>query len=150
VIADTLATLKLHFHRANAAFDEAQQFADALCVAMLDDYEKVKVLDSFILRFIKIQDLMGHKLFRELLDGVGEYELSMSMLDVLDRLEKLGFIKNAERWLDYRNLRNILTHEYPDSQKEMIEGIQMAMRAFVEIRETYLSIVAYVEQRGLV
>jgi len=57
----------------------------------------------------------------------------MSMLDVLDRLEKLMLIPSGSRWLDYRNLRNILTHEYPDNRDELIEGVQLALQVFQEI-----------------
>jgi len=94
----------------------------------------VKVIDSFIFRFIKIQDLMGNKLFKEVLEALGEYQVSMSMLDVLDRLEQLELLKSAELWMDYRNLRNVLTHEYPDNREEVIEGIQVALKVFHDIK----------------
>jgi len=126
MIAETFQTLDLHIGRANQAYDEVILFAEGLDTQALDDFDKVKVIDSFIFRFIKIQDLMGNKLFKEVLEALGEYQVSMSMLDVLDRLEQLELLKSAELWMDYRNLRNILTHEYPDNREEVLEGIQVA------------------------
>ena len=48
---------------------------------------------------------MGNKLFREVLDALGEYQSSMSMLDVLDRLEKSKLLNSAEQWMDFRNIK---------------------------------------------
>ena len=54
----------------------------------------------------------------------------MSVLDILDRMEKLKLIESAEKWVDYRNLSNVLTHEYSDSKDELIEGIKVAYDVF--------------------
>jgi len=93
---------------------------------------------------------MGNKLFKELLSGLGEYDSSMSMLDVLDRLEKLKLIHSAERWLDYRNLRNILTHEYPDNRDDIIDGIRVALTAFGEIKLLLQELRTYIENKNLI
>ncbi len=115
----------------------------------LEDLARVKTIDAFLFRFIKIQDMMGHKLFREVLDAVGEYDESMSMLDVLDRLEKLGLIKSTEQWLDYRNLRNLVAHEYPDRPDDVLEGVRGAMAAYDEMAGCFDSMKRYLEERGL-
>ncbi|MBN4082530.1 hypothetical protein JYT13_01845 [Mariprofundus ferrooxydans] len=150
MIAETFQTLNLHIDRANKAYDEVVLFADDLNLQALDDFDKVKVIDSFIFRFIKIQDLMGNKLFREILEALGEYQISMSMLDVLDRLEQLELLNSAEQWMDYRNLRNILTHEYPDNRDEILEGIQVALKVFPEIKNIQSDMRVYVSDRGLI
>ena len=54
-------------------------------------------------------------------------------MDVLDRLEKLELLPDASQWIDYRNLRNILTHEYPDNRDELMEGVQLALQAFQQM-----------------
>ncbi len=116
-------------------------------VGTLDDFDRVKVIDSFIFRLIKIQDLMGNKLFPEILNTLGEYQSSMSMLDVLDRLEQLGLIDSAERWMDYRNLRNVLTHEYPDNKEALVEGIREALEVFCQMRGIYEEMRHYASNR---
>ena len=75
-----------------------------------NDTEKVKTIDSFIYRFIKIQDRMGEKLFPAVLQALMEYEESMPFIDILNRLEKLKLLPSADEWIDFRNLRNTLTH----------------------------------------
>lgn len=150
MMVETFQTLDLHIQRAKQAYAEVVSFSDDLNAEALDDFNKVKVIDSFILRFIKIQDLMGNKLFREVLIVLGEYEASMSMLDVLDRLEKLELIPSALRWMDYRNLRNILTHEYPDNRVELIEGVQLALQVFQEILHIQECMYVYMDKKGLI
>ncbi|VAW86170.1 hypothetical protein MNBD_GAMMA18-957 [hydrothermal vent metagenome] len=149
MIAETFQTLALHIDRANRAYDEVTTFSDTLSAQSLDDFDKVKVIDSFIFRFIKIQDLMGNKLFRELLDALGEYQSSMSMLDILDRLEKLKLLNSAEQWMDFRNLRNVLTHEYPDNRDELLEGIRVALNIFPDIKQINKILFTYAKEKGL-
>jgi len=149
MIAETFQTLELHIQRAKQAYAEVISFADDLNAESLDDFDKVKVIDSFIFRFIKIQDLMGNKLFREVLGALAEYQSSMSMLDILDKLEKLELIPSASRWMDYRNLRNVLTHEYPDNRDELIEGVQLALQLFQEILAIHENMFIYINNKGL-
>ncbi|MCF6218696.1 MAG: hypothetical protein L3J62_04715 [Gammaproteobacteria bacterium] len=149
MISETFQTLALHISRANRAHEEVVSFSNTLSAESLDDFDKVKVIDSFIFRFIKIQDLMGNKLFRELLDALGEYQPSMSMLDVLDRLEKLELLSSAEQWMDYRNLRNVLTHEYPDNREELLEGIHTALNVFADIKSLNETLFQYAKKKGL-
>ncbi|OIQ00262.1 MAG: hypothetical protein AUK35_03815 [Zetaproteobacteria bacterium CG2_30_46_52] len=149
MIGETFQTLDLHLGRADKAYHEVILFSEALDVQALDDFEKVKVIDSFIFRFIKIQDLMGNKLFREVLQALGEYQSSMSMLDVLDRLEQLELLKSAELWMDYSNLRNVLTHEYPDNREEVLEGIQLALKVFPEMKRIQRDMRKYAKNKGL-
>jgi len=65
-------------------------------------------------RFSKLQDYLGAKIFDICLEVHKESSLGMSMIDKLNRLEKIGIIDSAEFWDELRELRNHLTHEYPD------------------------------------
>lgn len=150
MISETFQTLDLHIKRAKQAYAEVVCFAGDLNTQSLDDFDKVKVIDSFIFRFIKIQDLMGNKLFREVLVALAEYNSSMSLLDVLDRLEKLELLPDASQWIDYRNLRNILTHEYPDNRDELIEGVQLALQVFQKMLAIQENMYAYMNSKGLI
>lgn len=51
---------------------------------------------------------------------------NMSLLDVLDKLE---IIEDTYIWMEFRTLRNKLTHEYPNNE----EGIYLAIDAFEKI-----------------
>ena len=63
--------------------------------AHLSDLQ-VQSLDQFILRFTKLQDAMGSRLFPAILQYLQEPYEERSMLDKLNRLEKLRYIDSAE------------------------------------------------------
>ena len=134
MLNDVLKKADLHIKRAESAWSEIRQWGD-FSADIYNDSEKVKTVDSFIYRFIKLQDLVGQKLFKSYLDDLGDYRDDMSFLDVLDRLEKLKVIESADQWMGYRKLRNELTHEYPDNESEILDGIKIALDAFVKTVE---------------
>lgn len=78
----------------------------------LDD-EAVQDWDQFILRFTKLQDAMGARLFPAVLAYLQEPYEDRPMLDKLHRLEKLGYVASVEEWHGLRAIRNRFAHDYP-------------------------------------
>ena len=138
ILADNLRVLDLHFKRADRVAAEIHRMP--LDEHTFEDFEAVKTIDSFIYRFSKIQDYMGEKTFRIILDILGEYKTSLSFLDILNKLEQLEIIQSRQQWMKFREIRNTLTHEYPENEKEIIEGIQLALSAYKEMKEIYSGI----------
>jgi len=148
MLNEALATSFLHFNRAESNYKEIIEYS--IDSSIFQDNEKIKTIDAFIFRFIKLQDFMGDRLFKQLLIRVGNYKDNMSLIDILDKLEKLEIIENADRWINYRNIRNKLTHEYPDNEDEVIDGIKMAVQHFKEISLILKSIKYYIETNNLI
>ena len=148
MLKETLETSYLHLNRAKDNYNEMLQFS--IDLTLYHDKEKIKTIDAFIFRFIKLQDFMGDKLFKEVLIAVGEYKDNMALIDCLDKLEKLEVIKNADQWMNYRLIRNKLTHEYSTNQEEMIAGIQLAMTYFKEIKALLDNINKYVQEKNII
>lgn len=148
MIDDIIQKIELHKKRAKAAMDEIATWSK-LEIGIFDDFEKIKTIDTFIYRFIKLQDMMGDKLFRIFLDEIGEYKDNMSLLDVLDKLEKLELINDAAEWMEYRKLRNKLTHEYPNNEQDILDGITLALNAFGEMDSIFNRIIAYKIQKNI-
>jgi len=147
MLRESIDTAYLHFNRAKDNYDEIiQQPVD---LDIYNDRERIKTIDAFIYRFIKLQDFMGDKLFKAVLERLGEYKDTMSLLDVLDKMEKLGIIADADRWIEFRIARNKLTHEYPDNKEDVVEGIRLAIVYFKEISDILHSIRQYIQQREL-
>ena len=142
MINDILEKIYLHRKRARMAMSEIQGWGE-IDSEVFEDFEKIKTVDTFIYRFIKLQDMMGDKLFRIFLDAIGEYKDDMSLLDVLDKLEKLEIIPHGEEWMMYRKLRNKLTHEYPNNEEEIVEGIKISIEVFSDIETILANIEAY-------
>lgn len=75
--------------------------------------EQVRCIDQFIFRFSKLQDAMGAKIFRYILEYLDEDIASMPMRDILNRLERYLIIPSANEWTYIRELRNEISHDYP-------------------------------------
>jgi hypothetical protein len=70
--------------------------------------------DQFLVRYSKLQDLMGAKLLPAILELTYEEGELKSFIDKLNRLEKIGAISSVKEWLELREMRNQLAHDYPD------------------------------------
>lgn len=77
------------------------------------DTEQIRCLDQFIFRFSKLQDAMGAKLFRLVLEYLDEDVSALPMRDVLNRLERYRILPDASEWIYVRELRNEISHDYP-------------------------------------
>lgn len=75
--------------------------------------EQVRCIDQFIFRFSKLQDVMGAKIFRYVLELLDEDISSLPMRDILNRLERYLIIPSADEWIYIRELRNEIAHDYP-------------------------------------
>jgi hypothetical protein len=138
----------LHIERMNHARDRS-----AVWFPMNGEkYERmgaddITFLDQYIYRFIKLQDCMGERLFSFSLSLLGEDMSAKPFIDILNRLERLGVIPSMKRWMELREIRNDLTHEYPESIHDRIAALQVLPRASDEIISVYRSIVDYVGRR---
>lgn len=147
-LKNMLEIVHLHLKRAGINYLKIQDFTIDESI-FLDD-EKVNVLDAFIYRFTKLQDFLGDKFFKELLESIGEYKSNMPLIDVLDKLEKLNLISSTEDWINYRKIRNLLTHEYPDDYEELISNIKISLKYYSQIKENIKIIEQYITGKNLV
>ncbi len=75
--------------------------------------EQIRCIDQFIFRFSKLQDAMGAKIFRYILELLDEDVNTLPMRDILNLLERYDIISAAEEWTYIRELRNDIAHDYP-------------------------------------
>ena len=148
MINEIIEKINLHKGRAKSALLEIKEWDEPGC-EIFEDFEKIKTIDTFIYRFIKLQDMMGEKLFKAFLDEIGEYKDNMSLLDMLDKLEKFNILNSANQWMEYRKLRNKLTHEYPNNEQDIVDGIYVAIGVFDEIEMILSNVVGYRRGKGL-
>ena len=91
--------------------------------------EQIQDVDQFILRYTKLQDTMGSRLFPAILSYLTEQFEDRPMLDKLNRLEKLGFIDSVEQWQTVRNIRNKFAHDYPDDPNKNAAHLNFALES---------------------
>ena len=113
-----------HIMRIKEALDELS----AILPIQRDNYQtltsdEVRCLDQFIFRFSKLQDAMGAKLFRYILEYLNEDVTSLPMRDILNRLERYNIIPSASEWIYVRELRNEIARDYPIDDQEVVQAI---------------------------
>ena len=72
ILKETLKVAKIHLTRLEVAKKEINSLG-AIDNLNLIDWEVLKVIDTFIFRFIKLQDFLGNKVFKLFLKVIGEY-----------------------------------------------------------------------------
>ncbi len=111
------------------------------------DEVSVEHLDQFMFRFAKLQDAMGSRLFPAvdwLLSGKTE---SQAFIDILMDLEKHRIIERAASWQEFRELRNNLSHEYPDNVEESVVTLNMLFDRWPGFRGIYSQVRDFVVSR---
>ena len=122
----------------NANIDYHALKAASINNTFFNDYNNTRIVNSFLFNFSKLQDKIGSKLFKQVLYELKEIDtFSLTMIDVLHKLEMLNILDSAEQWEKLRETRNILAHEYPFDSEERIENIVLAMEGFIELQNIY-------------
>jgi hypothetical protein len=79
-------------------------------------------LDTLAFRFSKLQDLLGSKIFREYLREVGFIVEGKTFWELVREMENEEII-DIDLWSEFRKVRNLLAHDYPDEIEEKVEAI---------------------------
>jgi hypothetical protein len=90
--------------------------------------EQVAIVDQFIFRFAKLQDAMGAQLFPGLIDQLAEPGPLPTFIDKLLRLEKIGALDSAQEWIELRETRNQIAHDYPDDPEYQASLLNLALK----------------------
>jgi hypothetical protein len=109
--------------------------------------DQISYSDQLILRFLKLQDLIGKKLFSQVLLILQEDYTDKPILDIINRLEQLRIINSAEEWIALREVRNLITHDYPHLVGELIEGLNLLSMKAPELSLLYKKIREYLANR---
>jgi hypothetical protein len=138
-----------HRHRMNYAYRQLASLVpfDNEKIKDLND-EEISKLDQYIFRFSKLQDAIGQRLFKSVLQFLGEDVYDKPFLDIFHRLEQIGAIRDYEGWNRLRIMRNDVTHEYDKNPYELAEKINGILNS-KERLESYLDEVKeYLDKRG--
>ena len=107
--------------------------------------ELAERLEAFVSRYGRMQDTMADKLFPRFLLVLAERP--GSQIETLNRLERLSVVESVENWLEARNLRNRLVHEYMNEAGEFAQNLLLARRYSLMLLENYNRLRADVIER---
>lgn len=109
--------------------------------------DEVEHIDQYLFRFAKLQDAMGTKLFKYILMFLDEHVEGMPFVDVLNRMEKLSLLEDANIWRKLRDIRNELSHQYDDDAEEMAIILNHIFEKKEVIEDIYFHIKNYYEMK---
>lgn len=108
-----------------------QAFSEGVSVARMasldDDPALALQVEAFVSRFCRLQDTLGDKLLPAVLSALGEPPAAH--LINLDKAERFGWLDSAEKWLQMRQLRNQMIHEYIEDVQTFTDAIQAAIQS---------------------
>lgn len=99
--------------------------------------EEVKNIDQFLFRFSKMQDTIGDKIFKIILQDYNPDFQKLSFLDFLHELEKREIITSAQDWIILRKVRNNIAHQYDDEPEEMSQAINDIFAQFSTLKQIF-------------
>jgi len=123
---EAIKLCEVHCERMDFAHKKLKQYFPLTKEAYLEmPPEDLSYFDQLIFRFSKLQDSMGNKLFTALLDNLEEETRGVPFLDILGKLESLNFLRDKNIWIQLRETRNIVTHEYPFITEAVVDGLNL-------------------------
>jgi len=115
-INEIIKIADIHQKRIQMAVDGLQYYLPFTAdkITTLAERE-ILLTELLVARFGKLQDLLGNKIINTFLMLQEEYSDNLTMLDKINKLERLGIVENAQDWKQMRSIRNHVAHEYPDN-----------------------------------
>ena len=130
---------------------DAKEYLENSMPLTVDRYLKIdKITSSFIdqlnFRFSKLQDTMGESIFRFILIMSKENIKKMTFIDILNRLEELEIL-NKNEWLELREIRNEIAHEYSFNQEEVVDNINMIYHQTDKLVDIYKMVKRFIADK---
>ncbi len=115
-------------------------------IEQLDDNEALaETVEAFVSRFGRLQDTLGDKLLPQLLSYLGER--STVMVDNLDKAERMGWIQSTDKWLETRQLRNQMVHEYIENPNILLNALNAGHDFVAELAYVTERMLAEIQER---
>lgn len=89
--------------------------------------DDAQAADAFIQRFEQLFEITLRRLFPATARVVEFAGRDEGLREILDRLERSGYIVDASRWVRRKALRDRLTHEYPDDPGDKAADLNAAL-----------------------
>jgi len=143
-LSETIAICDLHHHRMTFAWESIKKYFPLtdITLSQLSPIE-LALFDQLIYRFSKLQDSMGARLFKQLLEALEEDISGLPFIDILFKLERLNLLDNAKDWIALRQTRNTISHEYPFFKEVQIEELNLLPEEVVKLSAIWVKLKKY-------
>jgi hypothetical protein len=145
---ETLAICDLHHQRMMFAFESIKKYfpLTEISFSQISPVE-MALFDQLIYRFSKLQDSMGSRLFKQLLEALEEDVSGLPFIDILQKMEKLNLLDRAIDWIVLRQTRNTVSHEYPFFKEIQIEELNLLPEQVEKLCAIWLNLRRYAFER---
>ncbi|MEH3099800.1 hypothetical protein [Sphingomonas adhaesiva] len=107
-------------------------------------------LHAMLRMFDQLYDLVAQKLFRGFLFLSGETIAGLSAQNQFRRIEALGGIASADRWIELGTTRNVLAHDYPTRPAMQADRANLAWRDLPDLIAGTRRIISLLQSEGLI
>jgi hypothetical protein len=147
-LSETLAICDLHHERMMFAYKSLEKYfpLTEISLARISPIE-LALFDQLIYRFSKLQDCMGSRLFKQLLEALEEDVSGVPFIDILYKLEKLNILDDAKDWIALRQTRNTISHEYPFFKDVQTEDLNLLPEVVVKLAAIWIRLKEYTLKR---
>ena len=147
-LKETLAICELHHQRMMFAYGSIKQYfpLTEFNFSQVSPIE-LALFDQLIYRFSKLQDSMGSRLFKQILEALEEDISGIPFIDILYKLEKLNLLENAKDWVILRQTRNTVSHEYPFYKDIQIEELNLLPAEIEKLSNIWMRLKDYANIR---
>lgn len=147
-LTETLAVCDLHFQRMMFAFNSIEKYfpLTEFNFGQISEME-LALFDQLIYRFSKLQDSMGTRLFKQVLEALEEDFSGLPFIDILYKMEKLNLLESAKDWVALRQTRNTISHEYPFYKEIQIEELNLMPEDVAKLSGIWTKLKEYTLQR---
>ena len=147
-LKETLAICDLHYQRMTFAWKSIEKYFP-LTEIILNRISPIELalFDQLIYRFSKLQDSMGSRLFKQLLEALEEDISGLPFIDILYKMEKLNLLDDAKDWIGLRQIRNTISHEYPFFKEVQMDELNLLPEEVVKLASIWAKLKEYTINR---
>lgn len=138
---------EIHHLRYSSDSAFASPLTEEHAAKLSEDEVLAEKVEAYTSRFCRLQDTAGDKLLPLWLRALGEK--TGAVADNLDRAEKLGVLDSADKWLEIRQIRNQMIHEYIESPQVLADALNTAYGYQETLMAFAHAMLADAERRGL-
>ena len=141
--------LEKHYLALKAYKELIDKLVDKIDIYTIENFNALKIedkaiLDAYLKRFSSVQDFLGAKIFSPLLDIAGINSGKMS--EVLYIIEKEGIIDSLDHWIELREVRNELEHDYPDNLEAALQDLKFCINSFASLESYYVNALKFAQR----
>ncbi|MCF6309147.1 MAG: hypothetical protein L3J19_01525 [Sulfurimonas sp.] len=149
ILKKRLVKLDSHYHAIKEYKELIEEMLDEKNILTVEEFNFIKpqdraIFDAYLKRFTSIQDFLGAKIFPLLIEISGI--ATSKMTEVLDYIEKEEIIDSLEHWIEIREIRNELEHEYTDELQEALDDLKYCIDNFKTLESYCFNVINFTKR----